>query len=233
MNPILALLLLTGGTSAVFKAIAGNRDKQASSQQRPTSTTSQYTPPTSTPTVSPTATPQPQKYSDIPKLDANSRMILDTPVATESSKRYIDELLTNYVPKTPDVPKGWRSPLLDYTQDMAESAYANKLHPALAPLFYIAETQAMRPAASGTQVQNPANVMDPGTQNLYDYRNNGGLQNAVRRWPENIVKNWKNPNITKWRENPTLEGFVNAYNPVDNPQQEFDTIMQLIKSLGL
>lgn len=229
MNPVLALLLLTGGTSAVFRAIAENRGKKASSQQKPTTTASQYSPLTATPTVP----PQTQKYSEIPRLDGNSRMILDSPVATESAKRYIEDILTSYIPKTPDVPRGWRSPLLDYTQDMAESAYANKLHPALAPLMYIAETQAMRPAASGTQVQNPANIMEPGTQNLYDYRNNGGLQRAVRRWPENVAKNWQNPNITKWRTNPTLESFVNAYNPTDNPRQEFNTIMQLIKSLNL
>lgn len=190
--------------------------------------------PTQAPTIAPTATPSPvqQQYEGIPPVKAQAKMLLDSPIATDSAKAYLDKIFTDYVPKTPDVPEGWKSPLLGSTQAMAESIYENKMHPALAALMAIAETQAMRPLASGTSKLNPYNVMNPGTQNLFDY-NPYGLDYAVSRWPENIAKNWRNDNITKWRENPTLEDFIFAYNPIDNPQQELDTILQLIESLGL
>lgn len=186
------------------------------------------------PMVSPTSTPTPlPPVADIPKLNETALMMLQSPVATESSKKYIENILNAYKPKTKDVPIDWKSPLLNQTQAMAEASYANKLHPALGVLMAIAETQAMRPLASGTKKNNPYNVMNPGTQDLYDYNINGGLQRAVTRWPENIAKNWQNENITNWRKNPNLRDFVYAYNPNDNPKGELDTIMQLIKQLGL
>lgn len=190
--------------------------------------------PMASPSVSPTSTPTPlPPVADIPKLNETALMMLQSPIATESSKKYIENILNAYKPKTPDIPVGWKSPLLNQTQAMAEATYANKLHPALPVLMAIAETQAMRPLASGTKKLNPYNIMNPGTQDLYDYNVNGGLQRAVTRWPQNIASNWTNANITEWRKNPTLRDFVYAYNPTDNPKGELDTIMQLVKQLGL
>ena len=235
INPSVAKTLLTTvGLPVLFGILAklrGNQDKRVkASPPISGSLTQQYVSPTSTAT--PTPTPN---LSEIPRITADSKMILDQPIATASAKRYLDNIYQKYIPRTPDVPdpKKWRSPISDYTQDMAESTYTSKLHPALSALMSIAETQAMRPAASGTAKKNPYNIMNPGTQTLYDYTNNSGIGRAVRRFPENITKNWQNSNIVKWRQDPTLRNFIYAFNPSDNPQGELETIIKLINDLGL
>jgi hypothetical protein len=187
--------------------------------------------PTPMPTKVPTPTAIPTTMPGIPKVLGSSNMLLDQPIATQSAKNFIDRVLNDYQPKTKDVYPGWKSPLLNQSQAMAEESYNNKMHPALPVLMAIAETQAMRPEASGTAKNNPYNIMNPGTQNLYDYGNN--LERAVRRWPTNIAQRWTNNNMAEWRKNPTLENFVYAYNPNDNPNQELNTIMQLIQQLGI
>jgi hypothetical protein len=226
MNPIVLAMLATMGPAALLSIIS-----KVQQSQKPLLDPRGQAKPTSS--AQPTVTPQINNYQPIPSLTPDTKMLLDTPIATDSAKQYLDKIFGSYQAKTPDVPAGWKSPLLGYTQQMAESVYTNKVHPALSALMAIAETQGLRPLASGTSKQNPYNVMNPGTQNLYDYSVNGGLGRAVQRFPENVSTNWKNANISAWRQNPTLEGFVHAYNPTDNPNGEMDVINSLIKQLNL
>jgi len=175
------------------------------------------------PTVTPTPTPQ--------GINRLALMLLGEPVATESAKKMIEDVLTQYIPKTQDVPRDWKTPLLAYADQMARQAYENKLNPLLQPLLAIAETQAMRPMASGTQMLNPYNVMVPGTQQLFDYRPMG-LGYALERFPQNITRNWRGEGWQQFRKNPTLENLVYAQNPQDNPEMQIENIIRIARQLG-
>lgn len=170
---------------------------------------------------------------DVPPVNLQTNMILNNPVPVDVAKAYIQKILQNYRPATPDVTPGWQTPLMDpkYVQQMANLSYQYKLHPALQPLLAIAETQLLRPAASGTPVQNPYNVRIDNQE--FDYRPYGGLEYALNKFPANITQNWNGQGWVNFRQNPTLLNFIHAHNPVDNPQQEIDTILSLAKQLNL
>lgn len=178
--------------------------------------------------MSPTPTPTPTPSM----IGENTPMVLNEPVATESAKQQIQYILNNYQPKTPDVPKGWQTPLKDYVQKMAELSYQYKLNPAMQPLLAIAETQLLRPAAAGTPNLNPYNVMPGGK--MFNYNQPGmGLGYALEKYPLNITQNWTAQGWQDFRKDPTLRNLIYSHNPYDNPQGELERILAITKQLGI
>jgi len=187
----------------------------------------------------PTATPSPT-----PTAQPSSPLSLQTPVfpqggvATESARPQVERILSSYVPKTPDVPQGYKSPLLDYTDLLASLAGQYGLDPRLLPLLAISETQGMRPAASGTARNNPFNTMEPGTQNLIQYPS---IEEALRQYAAGVAGPETDPTgqgldrylmFRALNPQSTLQDFVNIQNPIDNPDQQLSTIMQIASQYG-
>lgn len=158
----------------------------------------------------------------------------------EESRRIAEQILKSYVPKTEDVPKGFTSPLLGQVDVLAEEATKYGLDPRLLPLLAISETQAMRPAASGTRANNPFNTMYPGTQKLYPYPT---IEEAIRQYAAGIAGPRSDPSgrgyerYTQFQNLPqdvTIEDFISKYqNPVDDPTGQLNTLIAIARQLGL
>jgi hypothetical protein len=185
----------------------------------------------------PAMQPAPQSQSMAPlSLDSS---VFSPGVSTESARPIIERILSSYLPRTPDVPPGYRSPMLDQTDLLASLSGQYGLDPRLLSLLGISETQGLRPAASGTAMNNPFNVMEPGTQNLHQYPS---VEEAIKQYAAGIAGPSSDPsgqglerylNFGGLGPQSTLRDFIMTQNPSDNPDQQMNTILQIAQQLGL
>jgi hypothetical protein len=162
--------------------------------------------------------------------------ILDSLVKPSQGVKYEDALpvvqkiIGNYIPKTPDVPQGWKSPLSQHTDLIARQSAQYGLDPRLLPLLAIAETQGLRPQASGTSRNNPFNTMQPGTQDLFPYPD---IETAIRQYASGIGEPRYSAFKEKMNPNTTFRDFIGIQNPSDNPEQEMQVLLDLASQLGI
>lgn len=216
MNPVLLALLGTVGFSGGMHLLGKYIDSQ-----KPT--------PTATPTPQPTATPMPTP-TPTPTMGGSILGAKYRPgnVDEEQARPIIQKIITGYQPKTPDVPQGWRSPMVDHIDLLTKISAKYGLDPRLLALLAISETQLLRPQASGTAANNPFNVMEPGTQTLHKY---GSVPEAIEKYGSGVSGRYRMFN--RLPPDATFKDFIMTQNPEDNPQMQLDNLVQLAKQLGV
>lgn len=176
--------------------------------------------------TSPSPTPVPQ----LPQNILSAPVKPTEGVTQDQALPIIQKIVSGYMPKTPDVPQGWQSPMNDYINLLADLSAQYGLDPRLLPLLAISETQNLRPQASGTTYNNPFNVMEPGTQQLHMYPD---IETGIRQYASGVGEPRYSAFKERLKPNSTFEDFVKIQNPVDNPQQQLDLLLQLAEQLGV
>lgn len=192
-----------------------------------------------TPPPSPVPSPPENKPIALAPLQRNTP-IFNPQTSTESAQPVVQQLVGQYVPKTPDVPTGWRSPINDYVGLLSSLTGQYGLDPRILPLLGIIETQLLRPGASGTPANNLFNTMEPGTQTPHQYPDIG---EGLRQYVAGLAGPTTDPTgqgLERYKQfqgvgpNTTLEELISQYqNPVDDPSGEIDRIIELARQFGL
>lgn len=182
---------------------------------------------TNTPTSTPVSTPTPQPTSS----DILAALVKPSGGVTyENALPVVNKIITNYQPKTSDVPPGWITPLKNHINLLAQVSAQYGLDPRLLPLLAIAETQNLRPLASGTSKNNPFNTMGPGTQNLFPYPN---IETAIKQYASGVGQPRYSSFKQKLKPESTFRDFINIQNPSDNPEQEQRVFSDVANQLGI